>query len=70
MCRWKPKPKVKGLGREAQRASRPDQKWQTDIKYVRVNQRNFYLLSFMDVYSRYIVHCRLLPAHGRIERVN
>lgn len=34
VCRWKPKPKVKGLGRDAQRASCPDQKWQTDIKYV------------------------------------
>ncbi len=60
VCRWKPKPKVKGLGRDAQAASRPDEKWQTDIKYVRVNQRNFYLLSFMDVYSRYIVHHCLL----------
>ncbi len=60
VCRWKPKPKVKGLGRDAHPASRPDHKWPTDIKYVRVNQRNFYLLSFMDVYSRYIVHHCLL----------
>ena len=28
-----------------------DQKWQTDIKYVRVGARNYYLLSFMDLES-------------------
>jgi len=56
---WKPKPKVKGSGR-GKPPSRPDDKWQTDIKYVRVGARNYYLLSFMDVYSRYIVHHELL----------
>ena len=59
VCGWKPTPKVKGSGR-AQPPFRPDQKWQTDIKYVRVGARNYYLLSFMDVYSRYIVHHGLL----------
>jgi transposase InsO family protein len=59
VCRWKPKPKVKGSGR-GKPPSRPDEKWQTDIKYVRVGARNYYLLSFMDVYSRYIVHHELL----------
>jgi transposase InsO family protein len=59
VCRWKPKAKVKGSGWDA-KPSRPDQKWQTDIKYVRVAERNYYLLSFMDVYSRYIVHHELL----------
>ena len=60
VCRWKPKAKVKGTGRDA-RPARPDEAWQTDIKYVRVGERNYYLLSFMDVYSRYIVHHELLP---------
>jgi transposase InsO family protein len=59
VCGWKPKPKVKGSGR-GNPPSRPDEKWQTDIKYVRVGARNYYLLSFMDVYSRYIVHHELL----------
>ena len=59
VCGWRPKPKVKGSGRE-EAPSRPDRKWQTDIKYVRVGARNYYLLSFMDVYSRYIVHHELL----------
>jgi transposase InsO family protein len=59
VCGWKPKPKVKGSGREKP-PTQPDEKWQTDIKYVRVGGRNYYLLSFMDVYSRYIVHHELL----------
>lgn len=59
VCGWKPKPKVKGDGR-GKPPSRPDEKWQTDIKYVHVGARNYYLLSFMDVYSRYIVHHELL----------
>lgn len=53
VCRWKPKLKAKGSGRDYE-PSRPDEKWQTDIKYVRVGPRNYYLLSFMDVYSRYV----------------
>ena len=59
VCGWKPRPKVKGSGR-GEPPSRPDEKWQTDIKYVRVGARNYYLLSFMDVHSRYIVHHELL----------
>ena len=59
VCRWKPKAQVKGTGRD-DKPSRPDEKWQTDIKYVRIGARNYYLLSFMDVYSRYIVHHELL----------
>jgi putative transposase len=59
VCRWKPKTKVKGQGRQAPPTG-PDEKWQTDIKYVQVGNRNCYLISFMDVYSRYIVHHQLL----------
>lgn len=59
VCRWKPKAKVTGQPRGA-KASGPDEKWQTDIKYVHAGARNYYLLSFMDVYSRYIVHHELL----------
>ncbi len=34
--------------------------WQTDIRYVKVGRRNYYLLSFLDVYSRYVVYHELL----------
>jgi putative transposase len=59
VCRWKPLVKAKGTGREA-RPTRPDELWQTDIKYIRGNSGNYYLLSFLDVYSRYVVHHALL----------
>jgi len=59
VCRWRPKGKVKGA-RPDDRPTGADQQWQTDIKYVRVGGRNYYLLSFLDVWSRYIVHHRLL----------
>ena len=38
----------------------PNEIWQTDIMYVKVLQRFYYLLIFIDVYSRYIVHHKLL----------
>ena len=59
VCRWTPRTKVRGQGR-ADRPSRPDEVWQVDIRYTQVEGKNYYLLSFMDVYSRYIVHHELL----------
>jgi putative transposase len=45
---------------EEDKASRPNQIWATDIKYVWVGGRNYYLVCFLDEYSRYIVHHELL----------
>jgi transposase InsO family protein len=41
-------------------AKTPDERWQTDIMYVRIDGRFFYLIIFIDEYSRYIVHHALL----------
>ena len=41
-------------------AKRPDERWQTDIMYLKILGRFFYLLIFIDEYSRYIVHHSLL----------
>jgi len=41
-------------------ARSPDEKWQTDIMYVKIMGRFFYLIIFIDEYSRYIVHHALL----------
>ncbi|NLX05070.1 MAG: DDE-type integrase/transposase/recombinase [Phycisphaerae bacterium] len=57
--RWAPKARAKGQGRQ-ERPGRPDELWQTDIRYTKVNERSYYLLTFMDVYSRYIVYHELL----------
>ena len=41
-------------------AKSPDERWQTDIMYIKIGGRFFYLLIFIDEYSRYIVHHALL----------
>ena len=40
----------------------PHEKWQTDIMYVKIRGRFFYLIIFIDEYSRYIVHHNLLTS--------
>lgn len=59
VCRWIPRGRRKGAGRAAP-PTKPDQRWQTDIRYVKVRERNYYLLAFLDVYARYIVYHELL----------
>ena len=51
--------------RERKVPTAPDERWQSDIKYVRVPKvgggwRNTYMLLFQDEYSRYVVHHELL----------
>ena len=59
VCRWKPKTKAKGSGKPDP-PTRPDERWQTDIRYTKVRSKNYYLLSFIDVYSRYVAYHELL----------
>ena len=40
----------------------PDGKWQTDIMYIKIRGRFFYLIIFIDECSRYIVHHALLTS--------
>jgi putative transposase len=40
--------------------TRPDEAWQSDLRYVRVGRRWYYLLTFLDECSRYVVHHALL----------
>ena len=61
VCRWKPLRRAKGASRP-DAPSGPDQLWQTDIRYTKVGRRNYYLLSFLDVFSRYVVHHELLAS--------
>jgi transposase InsO family protein len=37
-----------------------NEQWQVDLRYDRVNGKNYYLLAFLDVFSRFIVHHELL----------
>jgi putative transposase len=45
---------------EKEKATRPDERWATDLMYVEVSGRKYYQLNFLDEYSRYIVHHELL----------
>jgi transposase InsO family protein len=42
------------------RPTAPNQQWHTDVMYVWVAARFYFLVSFVDAYSRYIVHHKLL----------
>jgi transposase InsO family protein len=56
--RWEqPKPREKF---EREKPSKPDEKWQSDLRYVRVGSLWYFLITFADECSRYIVHHEVL----------
>jgi len=58
VCRWE---KPDDLTRTVpDRAGEPDEKWQTDIRYVKVLNRTYYMIVFIDEWSRYIAHWELM----------
>jgi putative transposase len=59
VCPWRRRAK-RTKDRE-EKASRPDQRWSTDLMHVQVGARIYYFVAFLDEYSRYIVHHELLP---------
>jgi transposase InsO family protein len=59
VCDWKPEVKAKGGGKPPL-PMKADELWQTDIRYTKVGGRNYYLLCFIDVYSRYVTYHELL----------
>ncbi|TWT65470.1 DDE-type integrase/transposase/recombinase [Crateriforma conspicua] len=54
--------RVKRYRDEAEKASRPDEIWATDLMYVKVGGVQYYLVTFIDEYSRYLVHWELLSS--------
>lgn len=58
VCPWRRR--TKRRREEAEKACRPNQIWATDIKYVWVGDRHYFLICFLDEYSRYIAHHELL----------
>lgn len=60
MCRHRGRKK---RYREAiEQATRPDERWGTDLMYLTVGGVNYYFLAFLDEYSRFIVHWELLTS--------
>ena len=51
---WRRRPKR--ARQEDEKAQRPDEIWATDLMYVQIGGRTYYLVSFLDEYSRLIVH--------------
>jgi transposase InsO family protein len=45
---------------EWEKASRPDERWGTDLMHLRIGVGTYYYVAFLDEYSRYIVHWELL----------
>lgn len=58
LSRWKRS--VVSSGEYYFRPTAPNQQWHTDVMYVWVAARFYFLLSFEDAYSRYVVHHKLL----------
>jgi putative transposase len=59
VCPWRRR--KKRTREEEEKATRPDQVWATDLMYVQIDGRIYFLLTFLDEYSRLIVHHALLP---------
>ena len=58
LSRWKRS--ERSSGEYHFRPTAPNQQWHTDVMYVWVAARFYFLLSFVDAYSRYVVHHKLL----------
>lgn len=58
VCPWTRRPKRKKALQE--QATRPDQRWSTDVMQVQVGERVYPMVTFLDEYSRYIVHQEIL----------
>jgi putative transposase len=58
VCPWRRRSKRRR--EEEEKAGRPNQRWASDLMYLQVKGRTYYFISFLDEYSRYIVHHELL----------
>lgn len=56
---WPPR-RRKRRREDHEKARRPDERWQSDIRYVRIGGHRYYLVLFIDEYSRYVVHHELM----------
>jgi len=60
ICSWKPK--EKRIKRQRDIPKKPDERWQSDISYIDINGRKYYLITFIDEHSRYIMHHELMTS--------
>jgi putative transposase len=60
VCLWRRR--KKRTREEEEKAKRADEIWASDLMYVQIGGRMYYLLNFLDEYSRMIVHHALVPS--------
>jgi putative transposase len=65
VCR-RPEGHEKRYRTDEEKATKPDERWQTDIHYIKIKGRTYYLVSFIDEYSRYIVYQELLTSMDKM----
>jgi transposase InsO family protein len=58
VCPWRRRAKRRRAAEE--KATRPNQRWVTDLMQLQVGEGTYFFVSFLDEYSRYIVHHELL----------
>jgi len=54
VCPWRRRTKRRRA--EEEKATRPNQRWATDVMQVMIGALTYFVVSFMDEYSRYVVH--------------
>jgi putative transposase len=59
LYRWK---RSRGVGEAPPKPLRPNERWHTDIMYLRVEGTWYFLVTVLDGYSRYVVHWELLTS--------
>jgi len=57
LYRWKCS---RSIGEPPPRPTAPNQRWHTDIMYLRIGDAWYFLVTVLDAYSRYVVHWELL----------
>jgi transposase InsO family protein len=59
VCPWRRR--MKRRREEAEKATRPDERWATDVMQIQVGTGVYFVTSFMDEYSRYLVYFAIAP---------
>jgi putative transposase len=59
VCPWRRRSKRRRA--EEERATHPDQRWATDLMQVQIGAGTYFVVNFMDEYSRYVVHWAIEP---------
>ena len=59
VCPWRRR--TKRRREEEEKATQPNQRWATDVMQVMIGVGTYFVVSFMDEYSRYVVHFAIAP---------